>query len=267
MKSVKNFSRLRQKYLRTYGITLKTSEQIEGIRKACQFVKTVMDEVVKKAKEGVTTNELNALCEELFEKAGAKSAALHYGSPPYPKSACFSLNEVICHGIANDEPLKKGDILNIDIAAIVDGYYGDTSTMALIHPISEEKQRVVDAARDCLSASIAILQPGVHLSAIGDAIEKIAAERNCSVVNQFVGHGVGLRFHEPPQVCHHYNEDHLPLAPGMIFTIEPMINAGEREGVIDPYDQWTVRTIDKKPSAQFEHTVLITPSGYEVLTG
>jgi len=257
---------LRIRYLKQYGIILKTADQIEGIRRACKLAAAILDQLCRMAKAGVTTNELNAYAEELTAKAGATAAPLGYGSPPYPKSICTSLNEVICHGIPNKTPLIDGDILNIDVTVILDGYYGDCSRMVAIGHITEEKKRVTDVAYECLMRSIAILKPGVLLHEIGDVIEKIAEAHRCSVVNQFVGHGVGIDFHEPPQVPHHRNSSKIPLAEGMTFTIEPMINAGVRTAVIDPIDGWTARTKDNKPSAQWEHTLLITSTGHEILT-
>lgn len=253
-------------YLKRWGILLKTDEQIAGIRKACKLAASILEQLCQTAQEGVTTNALNALANQLHKEAGAIPAPLHYGSPPFPKSICTSLNEVICHGIPNDIPLKKGDIVNIDVTTILNGYYGDCSRMVAIEPISEEKRRVVDVSYECLKRSIAILKPGVLLQEIGNVIEDYARKHRCSVVNQFVAHGVGVHIHEPPEVAHHYNTSKIPLAAGMIFTIEPMINAGVREAVIDEQDQWTARTVDGKPSAQWEHTILITPNGHEVLT-
>ena len=172
----------------------------------------------------------------------------------------------ICHGIPDDQPLVEGDIVNIDIATILNGYYGDCSAMVEIGKVSPEKHLVVEVSKECLRRAIEILKPGVLLNEIGKVIEDYATAHDCSVVNQFVGHGVGVDFHEPPQVPHHYNNIGIPLAPGMTFTIEPMINAGLREGMIDPVDRWTTRTVDGKPSAQWEHTILITPTGHEILT-
>lgn len=254
-------------YWTKYGIRLKTPEQIAGIRAACILTAKILEETCNLAKAGVTTLELNDYAHQLTLDAGAIPAPLKYGSPPFPKSICTSLNEVICHGIPDSSMvLKEGDILNIDVSCILNGYFGDCSRMVVIGQITEEKQRVVDAAYESLMQSIEILRPGVPISAIGDVIEGVAASRRCSVVNQFVGHGVGLEFHENPQVPHHKNNSAIPLASGMTFTIEPMINAGVREAVIDPDDKWTARTKDGKPSAQWEHTVLITDEGYEILT-
>ncbi len=257
---------LAQKYFKTYGIVLKNTKQIEGIKKACRLTAQILKATCSMAKEGITTNELNTFAEKLHAEAGAKAAPLGYGSPPFPKSICTSLNEVICHGIPNDVPLQNGDFLNIDVSCILNGFFGDCSAMVAIGEVSEEKKRVMDVSLECLTRSIAILRPGLLICEIGKTIEDYATAHQCSVVNQFVGHGVGLAFHEPPEIPHHYNQNKTPLAPGMIFTIEPMINAGVRSGHVDAKDQWTVRTDDSRPSAQWEHTVLITEDGYEILT-
>ncbi len=261
-----NFSELARDYQKQYGILLKTPEQIAGIRRSCKLAASVLKTVCDTAQAGVTTNELNRLAEDLIRRAGAKAAPLGYGDPPYPKSICTSLNDVICHGIPDDKPLIPGDIMNIDITTILDGYYGDCSAMVTIGTISEEKKRVVEVSKECLKRSIAILKPGLLIYEIGKAIEDYARSQNCSVVNQFVGHGTGIAFHEPPQIPHHYNNIGIPLAEGMTFTIEPMINAGVRGAIIDPTDHWTARTADGKPSAQWEHTLLITATGHEILT-
>lgn len=260
------FSELAKAYKKRYGILLKTPEQIQGIRNACHLAASILKKTCAMAQEGVTTNQLNDFAEELHKKAGAQAASLGYGSPPFPKSICTSLNEVICHGIPDDKPLQKGDILNIDVACILNGYYGDCSSMVMIGPVDEDKKRVVEVSKECLRRSIEILKPGVLVSEIGQVIEDYARSHRCSVVNQFVAHGVGLHFHEPPQVPHHYNDLSIPLVEGMTFTIEPMINAGVRSADIDPIDHWTARTSDRKPSAQWEHTVLITKEGHEILT-
>jgi len=253
-------------YLNKYEVVLKSPEQIKKIRTACKLSRDICTELVKASKVGVTTNELNDLSDKLHKDAGAIAAALHYGEPPFPKGICTSLNEVICHGIPNDEPLKEGDIMNIDVASILDGYYGDTSQMVVIGKTSVSKQKVVDVSYEALMRSISILRPGLPICEIGRTIEEYAAKEGCSVVYQFVGHGVGIHFHEAPQVCHHMNNDPMPLAAGMIFTIEPMINAGKREAVLDQENKWEARTIDGQASAQWEHTVLITEDGHEILT-
>jgi methionyl aminopeptidase len=250
-------------YLREYGIILKTPEQIEKIRIACKVTTRILLQLCEHARAGVTTLELDELSRKLHKEA---PACLGYGQPPFPKSICTSLNEVICHGIPDKRPLQEGDILNIDVSCIVDGYFGDSSRMVIIGKTTEEKKRVVDVSFACLNKAIQVCKPNREIWEIGQVIEDYARDYHCSVVNQYVGHGVGVAFHEPPEIPHHYSKLKIPLVPGMIFTIEPMINAGGREGVVDAHDQWTVRTKDGRPSAQWEHTILITESGHEVLT-
>jgi len=261
-----SFKELAKTYRKQYDIILKTPEQIVKIREASKLAAHILKETCAQAKAGVTTNFLNEFAEKMHKQANAIAAPLGYGDPPYPKSICTSLNEVICHGIADDTPLVDGDILNIDVTCILDGYYGDCSAMVCIGQVSEDKQRVVDVSYESLMRSIAILKPGVMLNEIGKAIEPFANSKNCSVVNQFVGHGIGINFHEAPQIAHNSNRVKIPLFEGMIFTIEPMINAGVREGYIDTKDHWTARTVDGKPSAQWEHTILITKDSHEILT-
>jgi methionyl aminopeptidase len=253
-------------YYKKYQIIIKTPEQIEGIRQACKLASEILDATCAMAKAGVTTLELNDFAHQLHIKAGAVPAPLNYGYPPFSKSICTSINEVICHGIPDNTVLKEGDIINIDVTALLNGYYGDCSRMVCIGQVSPEKQKVVDVAYESLMRSIAILKPGVLVSEIGRVIEDYTTPFGFSVVNQFVGHGVGVEFHEGPQVPHYANNLAIPLIPGMTFTIEPMINVGVREGVIDLTDDWTARTRDGKPSAQWEHTILITDEGHEVLT-
>ncbi len=264
--SPKKQIQLKDTYYKQYHIIIKNEEQIKGIREACRLASHILEETCKMAMEEVTTLELNDFAHKLHLDAGAIPAPLHYGKPPFPKSICTSLNEVICHGIPDERPLVEGDIVNIDVTAILHGYFGDCSKMVTIGKISPEKQRVVDVSYESLMRSIDILKPGIPVSVVGDVIEPYATSQGCSVVNQFVGHGVGVEFHEGPQVPHHRNSVNILLVPGMTFTIEPMINAGVREAVIDTVDHWTARTRDGKPSAQWEHTLLITEQGHEVLT-
>ena len=261
-----SFEELRAHYFQKYRILLKDEKQIEGIKRACKLTAQILDKTCEKAREGVTTEELNRFAHQLHLDAGAIPAPLHYGKPPFPKSICTSLNEVICHGIPDNTPLQTGDILNIDLSCILNGYYGDCSKMVSIGAISSEKQNVINVSYECLMRAIAELKPGMLVSEIGDIIETYALAHGCSVVNQFVGHGTGLQFHEEPQIPHHRNSSQVPLAPGMVFTIEPMINVGVREAVIDADNKWTARTKDGKPSAQWEHTILITDTGHEILT-
>ena len=257
---------LAKQYLTSYGIVLKTPEQIGKVRTACQITAKILNQLCRHAKAGVTTIELDELSRKLHKEAGATPAPLGYGSPPYPKTICTSLNEVICHGIPDKRPLQEGDIVNIDVSCIVDGFFGDCSRMVAIGKVSEEKEKVMNVSLQSLNLSIKVCKPGGEVWQIGKTIEDYARKQGCSVVNQFVGHGVGIAFHEPPEIPHHYNDLRIPFAPGMIFTIEPMINAGVRDGTLDSTDGWTVRTKDGKPSAQWEHTILITDTGHEVLT-
>jgi methionyl aminopeptidase len=257
---------LAKQYLVEYGIVLKTPEQIDKIRHACQVTAEILDKLCRAAKAGVTTLDLDELSRKLHKEAGATPAPLGYGSPPYPKTICTSINEVICHGIPDKRPLQEGDIVNIDVSCIVDGFFGDCSRMVAIGKISEEKERVMNVSLQSLNLAIKVCKPGNEVWHIGKAIEDYARAHHCSVVNQFVGHGVGIAFHEPPEIPHHYNDMQIPFAPGMIFTIEPMINAGVRDGVLDSKDGWTVRTKDGRATAQWEHTILITETGHEILT-
>jgi len=253
-------------YRENYDIIVKSPKEIEGIRRAGHLAAKILTHLCNEAKEGVTTLELDAICRRLHQEAGAIPATVGYGHYPFPSSICTSLNEVICHGIPDNRPLQKGDIMNIDVTSILNGCYGDCSKMVTIGEISEEKQLVTDVAYECLMRSIAILKPGVLISDIGDVIEDYATSKGCSVVSMFVAHGVGLEFHEGPQIPHCRNEIAIPIVEGMTFTIEPMINAGVREGIVDKYDHWTARTKDGRASAQWEHTLLITANGVEIMT-
>jgi len=261
-----SFKEAKERYQKQWGILLKTPAQITGIKKACRLAAYLLDELCKASKVGVTTNELNRLAEKLHKEHSAIAAPKGYGYPPFPKSICTSLNEVICHGIPDDRPLQEGDIMNIDVTVILEGYYGDCSRMVAIGKISQEAKHLLDVTLECLHKGIAVCKPGALISAIGDAIEPYAHSQNCSVVHQFVAHGVGCDFHEPPQIPHNRNRLNIPMEVGMTFTIEPMINLGAREAVIDRQDQWTARTVDGSLSAQYEHTILITPEGSEILT-
>lgn len=263
---VESKEELAKRYLRDHDITIKSPEQIAGIKEACLVTAKILDETCRRAKAGVTTQQLNDFAHQLHLEYGAIPAPLHYGSPPFPRSICTSINEEICHGIPNERPLEEGDILNIDVSIRLNGYYGDCSKMVAIGEVSGEKKLVVDTAYQSLMRSIAILKPGLLVSHIGEVIEEYAHSMNCSVVHQFVGHGVGLKFHEGPQIPHCKNGCHIPLVAGMTFTIEPMINAGVADAVIDRENHWTAYTKDGRASAQWEHTLLITEAGCEVLT-
>lgn len=258
---------IQDRYWKDYRILLKNEEQIAGIRQAGHLAAAILMKLAEHAVEGVTTAELDALSMKLHKEAGAIPAPLGYGDPPFPRSICTSLNDVICHGIPDKTVLKKGDILNIDVTSILKGYYGDCSLMVIVGgETTPERARVVKTAYECLYRAADILKPGVLVSAIGEAITSHATSQGCSVVHQFVAHGVGVDFHEEPQIPHSRNRVDIPLAAGMTFTIEPMINAGVAHAVIDKQDGWTARTKDGKASAQWEHTFLITDTGYEILT-
>lgn len=260
------FETKKARYRKQYGIILKTPKEIAGIKKASHIAAFILDELCKMAKAGITTNQLNEHAEKLHKEHKAIAAPKGYGYPPFPKSICTSLNEVICHGIPNDTPLKEGDIMNIDVTSIVDGYYGDCSRMVMIGQVSKEAEHLVDVTQQCLIKAIDCVKPGVLISKIGDVIETYAHSQGCSVVHQFVAHGVGCDFHEPPQIPHNKNNVNIPMEVGMTFTIEPMINLGEQEAIIDHHDKWTARTIDNKLSAQCEHTIVVTENGCDILT-
>ena len=260
------YEQKKARYKKQYGILLKSPREIEGIKKASKLAAYILDELCKMAKTGVTTNQLNEHAEMLHRQHNAKAAPKGYGYPPFPKSICTSLNEVICHGIPDDVPLKDGDILNIDVTSILDGYYGDCSRMVMVGNVSSDAKHLVKVTEECLMKAIQVVKPGVMISKIGDVIETYAHSQNCSVVHQFVAHGVGCDFHEPPQIPHNKNDLNIPIEVGMTFTIEPMINLGKAEAIIDYKDKWTARTIDGKLSAQCEHTILVTENGAEILT-
>lgn len=257
---------VRAEYQKKYQILVKTDEQIAGIRRSGHLAARILDLLCKRAAPGVTTKELNTYAEELCREARAIAAPLNFGSPPFPASICTSPNEVVCHGIPDSRPLQDGDILNIDVTTILDGYYGDCSKMVVLGKVSEEKQRVVDVAYTCLMRAIEAVKPGLPICELGRIMAEYAEDQGCGVVYQFVAHGVGIEFHEAPQIPHYPSNIRIPLVEGMTFTIEPMINAGVPDVIIDSKDKWTARTADGKPSAQWEHTLVVTESGYEILT-
>lgn len=247
-------------------IIIKTPEQIDGIRKSSKLAGQALEFIAPFVQEGVSTEFLNQKIDAFIRENGAIPATLGYGG--YPKSSCISLNEVICHGIpSTDTILKNGDILNIDVTTILNGYYGDTSRMYTVGEVSKAAQDLIYVTKHCLDLGIEQVRPGNQFGNIGFVISRFAKAKGFSVVYEFCGHGVGVDFHEEPQVDHTSRKNTGPvMKPGMTFTIEPMINQGRANAVIDKYDKWTARTIDGKLSAQFEHTILITETGYEVLT-
>ncbi len=247
-------------------IIIKTPEQIEGIRKSSKLAAQALIYIKEFIKEGVATESLDRKIEEFVRSHGAIPATLGYNG--YPKSSCISLNEVVCHGIPSPKTiLKNGDILNIDVTTILDGYYGDTSKMYTVGNISPAAQQLIDTTLHCLNLGIQQVTPGNYFGNIGFVIDRYAKSKGYSVVYEYCGHGVGIHFHEAPQVDHSARRNSGPsMKPGMIFTIEPMINQGRPGTIVDGKDGWTARTVDNKLSAQFEHTVLVTETGYEILT-
>jgi methionyl aminopeptidase len=251
-------------YYRRHGIRLKTPEEVEGIRKSGRLVLELLELAERLARAGAVTGEIDRILAEHTAKCGATSAPLNYRG--FPKSTCISINEVICHGIPGERVLQEGDIANIDVTTLLDGYYADASKTFRIGKISAEAEHLVSVTRECLRRAMHAVQPGNTLGDIGWAIQSFAESQGCSVVRDFVGHGIGLEFHEAPQVMHTGRRGNgIKLVPGMVFTIEPMINLGRPESKI-LRDGWTAVTIDGSLSAQFEQTVLVTPDGFESLT-
>ena len=250
---------------KTNTVSIKTAEEIEKMRVAGRLAADVLEMVSPHVRAGVTSNELDRLCHDYIVKVQqAVPAPLNYRG--FPKSICTSINHVVCHGIPNDRPLKDGDIVNIDITVIKDGYHGDTSKMFLVGEPGIRARRLAEVSYECMCMGIRMVRPGVRLGDIGAAIQHHAESHNFSVVREYCGHGIGRQFHEEPQVLHYGTAGTgLPLEPGMTFTIEPMINAGKRFVTLLP-DGWTVVTKDRSLSAQWEHTVLVTEDGFEVLT-
>ncbi|MDR2128014.1 MAG: type I methionyl aminopeptidase [Burkholderiaceae bacterium] len=252
------------------SISIKDAAGIEAMRKACRLAAQVLDAIAAHMKPGITTLEVDRLCAEQMALQGTRSATLGYqppGYPPYPGHVCTSVNHVVCHGIPAAKPLKKGDIVNVDVTVITpEGWYGDTSRMFEIGECSIAARRLCQLTFESMWLGIGQVKPGARLGDIGHAIQKFAESHSLSVVREFCGHGIGQAFHEEPQVLH-YGKPGTgeELAPGMIFTIEPMLNLGRRD-IKELGDGWTIVTRDRSLSAQWEHTVLVTPTGYEVLT-
>ena len=247
------------------SIHIKTAEEIEKMRVAGQLAADVLHMIAPHVEAGVATDELDRLCHDyIVNTQQAIPAPLHYHG--FPKSICTSINHQVCHGIPGDKKLKNGDIVNIDITVIKDGFHGDTSKMFFVGEPSVIARRVVRISYECLKLGIEMVKPGVKLGDIGHAIQTHAEANNCSVVREYCGHGIGRQFHEEPQVLHYGTPGTgLTLEPGMTFTIEPMVNVGKRHVKLLP-DQWTVITKDRSLSAQWEHTILVTENGHEVLT-
>lgn len=246
-------------------VTIKTTEEIEKMRVAGHLASEVLDMIEEHVKPGVTTEELNAICHDyIVNVQDAIPAPLNYHG--FPKSICTSVNHVICHGIPSDKRLKKGDIINIDITVIKDEFHGDTSRMFYVGDVSDIAKRVCETAKECMLLGIDLVKPGARLGDIGHTIQKHAEQKGFSVVREYCGHGIGKIFHEDPQVLHYGSPNTgMELKEGMTFTIEPMVNVGRKETRLLS-DKWTVVTRDRSLSAQWEHTILVTNTGYEILT-
>lgn len=248
----------------TDKIIIKTPEQIAGIRKSCILAAKCLEMITEFVVPDRKTSELDELVESYIKDNGGISACRGYKN--YPAATCISINEVICHGIPNDYRLQNGDILNIDVTTIVDGYYGDTSRMYVVGETDEDSKKLIKVTKECLDIGISQVKPDNWTGNIGYWVDEHAKKNGCSTVRQLCGHGVGCYFHEGPPIPFFGKKyTGYRLVPGMIITIEPMINLGIWEGVLDE-DKWTIRTKDNKRSAQFEHSVLVTATGYEVLT-
>ena len=251
-------------YAKKHNIRLKSAKDVEGIRKAGRLVLQTLDLVETAIRPGMKTEEINTLVDEFSRRNGGIPAPLNYRN--FPKSVCVSVNEVICHGIPGQRELKDGDIVNVDVTTILNGYFADASKTYFVGQPGPDARKIVSVARTCLDLGRQQVKPGNTIGDIGAAIQQFAESRDCSVVREFVGHGVGFEFHESPQVPHFGRKNKgLKLVSGMVFTIEPMINLGGAElRILD--DDWTAVTRDGSLSAQFEQTFLVTDRGFESLT-
>ena len=250
------------------SISIKSADQIDKMRNAGRLASSVLEMIGDYVTTGVTTEKLDQICHDfIVNDLDSIPAPLNYNG--FPKSICTSVNNVVCHGIPSEKKLKKGDIINIDITVIKDGFHGDTSKMFIVGKTSVKAQKICTVARDSMLLGIDMVKPGIHLGEIGKVIGEYAHSKNCSVVRDYCGHGIGEVFHELPQVIH-YDDGRINqspiLEPGMTFTIEPMINLGGYEVVTSRIDGWTVTTKDRSLSAQWEHTILVTETGHEILT-
>ena len=252
------------------SITIKNESDIAGMRVACRLAAEVLDYLTPHVQPGITTLEIDKLAADYMAQQGTRSATVGYqppGYPPYPGYLCTSVNHVVCHGIPGDKKLKKGDIINLDVTVITkDGWHGDTSRMFEVGKCSIAASRLCALTYEAMWQGIVQVRPGAHLGDIGHAIQTFAEDKGLSVVREFCGHGIGQVFHEEPQVLHYGTPDTgVKLEPGMVFTVEPMLNVGRRE-IREMPDGWTIVTKDRSLSAQWEHTLVVTPTGYEVLT-
>ena len=246
-------------------ITIKSSREIELMRETCRLAAKTLNFIEDKLEVGMTTDDVNELCHNFIVEHEAYPSPLNYHG--FPKSVCTSLNEVICHGIpSKKDKLKDGDILNIDVTTYYKKFHGDTNRTFYIGEVNPEIKKLVQVTYECMMAGISVCRPGARMGDIGAIIQQMAHDNGYSVVHEYCGHGIGREFHEEPQVLHYGTKGAgAQMKPGMTFTIEPMINLGQRYCKVLK-DNWTVITKDKKPSAQFEHTILITEDGHEILT-
>jgi methionyl aminopeptidase len=252
------------------SVSIKTSDDIAKMRVAGRLASEVLDYLAPHVKPGITTGEIDKLAHDyMVDVQHTIPATLNYAPPghaPYPASLCTSINHVVCHGIPGERKLKSGDIINIDVTVIKDGYHGDTSRMFFVGTPPIQAKRLVEVTYEAMWKGIRAIVPGAHLGDIGHTIQRHAESHGFSVVREFCGHGIGRQFHEEPQVLHYGRPGTgLRLQPGMMFTVEPMINAG-RAGIRALADGWTIVTADHSLSAQWEHTVLVTPEGFEIMT-
>jgi len=263
-KKVPGDENLKDQYLRRYNIRLKEKKDIEGIRRAGRLAIATLDLVEAALRPGMTTEDINTIVHDFTVENGAVPAPLNYRG--FPKSVCVSVNEVICHGIPGERLLNDGDIVNVDVTPILDGYYADTNKTFFVGTPGADARKIVDVAGNCLKLGMSMVRPGNTIGDIGWAIQNYAEGRKCSVVREFIGHGVGLDFHEAPQVPHYGRKgEGIVLVPNMVFTIEPMVNLG-KSSLRVLKDNWTAVTKDNSLSAQFEQTILVTEDGNESLT-
>lgn len=258
------FEQLKERYFRDHKIRLKEKQDVEAIKKAGRLAIETLDMVQEHIRPGITTDDINTLVHEFTIARGATPAPLNYRG--FPKSVCVSINDEICHGIPGPRVLKDGDIVNVDVTPILEGYYADVSKTFFSGTPGSDARRIVEIARECLKRGMDMVRPGGRIGDIGWAVQAYAEGQGCSVVREFVGHGVGFDFHEAPQIAHFGQQGKgIPLVPGMVFTVEPMINLGAKDlRILD--DNWTAVTRDHSLSAQFEQTILVTDDGYESLT-
>jgi methionyl aminopeptidase len=252
------------------AVPIKSADEIDRMREAGRLASELLDFLTPHVKAGITTGEIDRIAHEyMVDVQHTVPATLNYAPPghsPYPASLCTSINHVVCHGIPGDRKLRNGDIINVDVTVIKEGFHGDSSRMFFIGAPSIQSKRLVDVTYEAMWKGIRAVRPGAHLGDVGHVIQRHAEGNGFSIVREFCGHGIGRRFHEEPQVLHYGRPGTgLKLQPGMIFTVEPMVNAG-RPGIRGLADGWTIVTADHSLSAQWEHTVLVTDDGFEVLT-